>query len=42
MWSTFNEPGVASMCGFISGNHPPGKLLHFRVRTPDVPTQMIA
>ena len=31
LWATFNEPGVAAMCGWIAGNHPPGKLLHFRV-----------
>ena len=31
LWTTFNEPGVAAMCGYIVGNHPPGKLLHFRV-----------
>ena len=31
LWATFNEVGVAAMCGFISGNHPPGKLLRFRV-----------
>ena len=31
LWTTFNEPGVAAMCGFIVGNHPPGKLLHFKV-----------
>jgi beta-glucosidase/6-phospho-beta-glucosidase/beta-galactosidase len=30
LWATFNEIGVAAMCGFISGNHPPGKLLRFR------------
>ncbi|CAL8471442.1 g10984 [Coccomyxa elongata] len=30
LWTTFNEPGVAAMCGYIVGNHPPGKLLHFR------------
>lgn len=30
LWATFNEPGVAAMCGWIAGNHPPGKLLHFR------------
>ena len=31
LWATFNEIGVAASCGFISGNHPPGKLLRFRV-----------
>ena len=31
LWTTFNEPGVAAICGHIVGNHPPGKLLHFRV-----------
>lgn len=34
LWATFNEPGVAAMCGWIAGNHPPGKLLHFRVSWP--------
>lgn len=29
MWSTVNEPGVAAMCGYIAGNHPPGKKGHF-------------
>lgn len=29
MWSTINEPGVAAMCGYIAGNHPPGKKAHF-------------
>ena len=33
VWWTFNEPGVAAMCGWISGNHPPGHLLRFRVRS---------
>ena len=32
LWTTFNEPGVAAICGHIIGNHPPGKILHFRVR----------
>ena len=31
LWTTFNEPGVAALCGHVVGNHPPGKLLHFRV-----------
>lgn len=31
LWTTFNEPGVAAICGHIVGNHPPGKILHFRV-----------
>ncbi|CAL5224317.1 g6984 [Coccomyxa viridis] len=30
LWTTFNEPGVAAICGHIIGNHPPGKILHFR------------
>jgi beta-glucosidase/6-phospho-beta-glucosidase/beta-galactosidase len=34
LWTTFNEPGVAAMCGHIVGNHPPGKLLHFKVQYP--------
>ena len=38
MWSTFNEPGVASMCGWVSGNHPPGKILQFRVSPAPFPT----
>ena len=29
-WTTFNEPTVASMCGYITGNHPPGKVLQFK------------
>lgn len=33
LWTTFNEPGVAAICGHIVGNHPPGKMLHFRVGT---------
>ena len=33
LWTTFNEPGVAAICGHIVGNHPPGKVLHFRVRS---------
>lgn len=31
-WTTFNEPTVAANCGWTLGNHPPGKLLHFKVR----------
>lgn len=31
MWSTINEPGVAAMCGYIAGNHPPGKKAHFKL-----------
>ena len=31
LWATFNEPGVHAMCAYIAGNHPPGKLMHFRV-----------
>ena len=34
LWVTFNEPGVAAMCGFITGNHPPGQYLNFPVRLP--------
>lgn len=30
-WTTFNEPTVAANCGWALGNHPPGKLLHFKV-----------
>ncbi|DBB01829.1 hypothetical protein WJX77_006999 [Trebouxia sp. C0004] len=30
LWATFNEPGVHAMCAYIAGNHPPGKLMHFR------------
>ncbi|KAK9814269.1 hypothetical protein WJX72_003165 [[Myrmecia] bisecta] len=30
LWATFNEPAVASMCGYVAGNHPPGLILHFR------------
>ncbi|KAK9840609.1 hypothetical protein WJX81_004313 [Elliptochloris bilobata] len=29
-WTTFNEPTVAANCGWALGNHPPGKLLHFK------------
>ena len=32
-WTTFNEPTVAANCGWALGNHPPGKLLHFKVQT---------
>ena len=31
MWATINEPGVHAMCGYVAGNHPPGKLAHFKV-----------
>lgn len=31
LWVTFNEPAVAALCGWIAGNHPPGKLMHFGV-----------
>ena len=27
LWATFNEPEVASLCGHVMGNHPPGNLL---------------
>jgi beta-glucosidase/6-phospho-beta-glucosidase/beta-galactosidase len=30
LWATFNEPAVASMCGYVTGNHPPGQLCKFR------------
>lgn len=30
LWVTFNEPAVSSLCGFIAGNHPPGKFLQYR------------
>jgi len=30
MWATINEPGVHAMCGYIAGNHPPGKIAHFK------------
>ena len=30
LWTTFNEPAVASLCGHIMGNHPPGKVMHFK------------
>ena len=30
LWATFNEPEVASLCGHIMGNHPPGKVMHFK------------
>lgn len=29
-WCTFNEPGVASIAGFIQGSFPPGKMLRFK------------
>ena len=32
-WTTFNEPTVAANCGWALGNHPPGKLLHFKVQS---------
>ena len=31
MWATINEPGVHAMCGYIAGNHPPGRIAHFKV-----------
>ena len=30
LWATFNEPEVASLCGHITGNHPPGKMMQFK------------
>lgn len=30
LWATFNEPEVASLCGHIMGNHPPGKVMQFK------------
>ena len=30
LWATFNEPGVAALCGHITGNHPPGKVMQFK------------
>lgn len=30
LWATFNEPEVASLCGHIMGNHPPGKVMRFK------------
>ena len=30
LWATFNEPEVASLCGHVMGNHPPGNLLQFK------------
>lgn len=32
LWATINEPGVSAMCGYIVGNHPPGKKGHFQVK----------
>lgn len=30
LWATFNEPEVASLCGHITGSHPPGKVMQFK------------
>lgn len=29
MWSTFNEIGVATFCGYIYGTFPPAHMLRF-------------
>lgn len=42
MWVTFNEPTVKSTFGYVVGNHPPGKMLHFTLGGRVILNQLLA